>query len=138
MTLSLSLRAYERLLILYPEDLRRDFGADMIEAFAEDLGAACGITGMLRVWRNALREMMQIAIPAWFELPGVVVPALSAAIVAASQTPLVIRAAHVPPGDAMFADALIAVGIEVAIAAVTSFIAICRWKRAGLITLRIG
>ena len=128
-----SLRAYERLLILYPADLQRDFGADMMEAFGEDLAAAHGIGGALRVWRSALREVMQIAVPAWCEIPAVMVPVLSAAIVAASQSPLIVLAAR-----RQLLPNLIAVGIGSAIAAVTSFIAIYRWKRTGLITLRIG
>jgi hypothetical protein len=128
-----SLRAYERLLILYPEDLRRDFGVEMLEAFSEDLAAAHGIGGALRVWRSALREVMQIAVPAWCEIPAVMVPLLSAAIVAASQSPLIILAAR----RYLLAN-LIAVGIGSVIAAMTSFVAIHRWKRTGLITLRIG
>ena len=35
--LPLSLRIYDRLLVLYPEDLRRDHGAEMALVFAEDL-----------------------------------------------------------------------------------------------------
>ena len=132
-TLHWSLRAYARLLILYPEDLRRDFGADMMEAFGEDLAAAHGIGGALRVWRSALREVMQIAVPAWCEIPAVMVPLLSAAIVAASQSPLVILAAR-----RHLLTNLIAVGIGSAIAAITAFVAIHRWKRAGLIILRIA
>ena len=144
MTSSISLQAYERLLILYPRDLRRDFAADMIEAFGEDLAAARSIGGVLRVWRSALREVMQIAVPAWFEIPEVLVPLFSAAIAAASQSPLVVLAVrrqlllNLPAGDPILADNLIGVGIASAISALTSFLAIYRWKRAGLITLRLG
>jgi hypothetical protein len=138
--LRLSLALYRRLLISYPADLRRDFGSDMLEAFADDLWTARGIGGVLRVWRTTLREVIAIAIPAWLEIPTVAVPLLSAAIVAASQSPLVVMAAHrqILTGNPILADAMIAVGIESAIAAMTSFVAIYRWKRAGLITLRIS
>jgi hypothetical protein len=143
-SLSLSLWAYQRLLTLYPRDLRRDFGADMIEAFTDDLGAARGFRGALRVWRSALCELMQIAVPAWFEIPEVVVPTLSAVIVAVSQSPLIILAVRMKlltdPADQylIVTDSLIGVGIGTAISALTSFVAIHRRKRAGLITLRIG
>ena len=139
-----SLRAYERLLILYPEDLRRDFGADMMEAFAEDLAAARGIAATVGVWRSVLREFMRIAVPAWFEIPEVVVPLLSAVTVAFSQSPLILLAVRMKmlsdPADRslIVTDSLIGIGIGAAVAALTSFVAIYRWKRAGLITLRLG
>jgi hypothetical protein len=50
----LSSRLYDRLLGLYPEDLRRDFGADMALVFAEDLDTArreAGLRGVIRMWR---------------------------------------------------------------------------------------
>ncbi len=139
-TLHWGLRAYERLLILYPEDLRRDFGADMMEAFDEDLAAARGIGGAFRVWRSTLREVLQIAVPAWLEIPTVAVPLLSAAFVAASQSPLIVLTAHTQSlaPYPVLADAVMAVATESAVSAIVSFIAIYRWKRAGLITLRLG
>lgn len=138
-SLNWSLRAYERLLLLYPENLRRDFAPDMLEAFAEDLGAARGTAGALRLWRGVLREVLHIAVPAWFEMPAVVVPVLSAVLVVASQSPLMVRAARLQPtGPTDLADALVAVGIEAVVSALTSFVAIYRWKRARLVTLRIG
>ena len=133
-SLELSLRAYERLLILYPEDLRRDFGADMLEAFADDLAAAPGIRGAFCLWRSTLREVLQIAVPAWCDIPGVVVPLLSAAIFASAQSPLIILAARRQLLTEL-PDALISVGIGSVISAIISFVAIYRWKRAGLITL---
>src|SRR5205807_1636717 len=55
--LVLSSRLYRRMLILYPEDLRRDYGAEMALVFADDLAAARrerGMRGVVRVWRCAL------------------------------------------------------------------------------------
>ena len=138
--LRLSLAVYKWLLIAYPAELRRDFGPDMLEAFADDLRTARGMAGVLRVWRTTLREVIAIGLPAWLEMPTVAVPLLSAAIVAASQSPLIVMAARrqILTPQPVLADAMIAVGIESAIAAITSFVAIYRWKRAGLITLRIS
>jgi hypothetical protein len=142
-SLQWSLRAYARLLVLYPEDLRREFGADMLEAFADDLGGARGIAGTLSVWRSAARELMHIALPAWFDTPAVMVPLLSAATVAASYAPMLIVTARRKllmnlPGEGTLAEVLISISIACAVSALTSFVATYRWKRAGLITLRLG
>lgn len=122
-----SLRAYQRLLILYPEDLRRDFGPDMLEAFANDLAVGRAV----RVWRIALRELIHIGLPGWLRIPAVAVPLLSAAAVVFSQLPLLIV-------TVARRDALVAITIEAALAALTSFVAVHRWKRASLISLDIG
>jgi hypothetical protein len=127
-----SLRAYRGLLVLYPEDLRRDFGADMLEAFANDLE----VGGPVRVWRIALREVIHIGLPGWLGIPAVAVPALSVAAVVVSQSPLLIVSFR--PGGATPLDALVAVAIEAAVAALTSFVAVHRWKRARPISLDIG
>jgi len=129
-------RAYRSLLILYPEDLRRDFGQEMLEAFAQDLSAERSIGGIVRIWRITLRELIRIGFPAWLQIPAVFVPALSAATVVVSQSPLLIMSFR--PGGATPLDALVAVTIEAAVAALTSFVAVHRWKRASLISLRIG
>lgn len=76
-------RIYGRLLLLYPADLRRDFGAEMAFVFGEDLAAArreAGAAGVLRVWRNALREVLRIALPPLLARPIVAVPAVSFAV----------------------------------------------------------
>jgi hypothetical protein len=73
-------RIYSRILTLYPDDLRRDFGMEMALLFAEDLAAArleAGISGVLRVWRCALREVFQLALPHRVSNPAVVVPGIS-------------------------------------------------------------
>jgi hypothetical protein len=138
-----SLRAYRRLLMLYPEDLRRDFGAEMLEAFEDDLSAECtaqSIGGAIRVWRIALRETIQIGLPAWLQNPAVAVPAISAAmyIVTQSSLILIIRRAtrlNLRPADATPLDTLFAVALGAALTALTSFVAVHRWKRASLVSL---
>jgi hypothetical protein len=142
-----SLKAYRSLLILYPDDLRRDFGPEMLEAFEHDLSVECtarSIKGAIRIWRITLREVIQIGLPAWLQIPAVAVAALSAATAIVSQSPLLImtirRGAQLGfrPGEATPLDTLFALGIEVAITALTSFIAVYRWKRTSLISLGLG
>ena len=141
-----SVRAWRGVLLLYPDDLRRDFGPEMLEAFEDDLSVECaarGIKGAVRVWRITLREVIHIALPAWLEVPAVAVPALSCAAAIVSQSPVLImairRAAQLGlrPGDATPLDALFALAVGAAIVALTSFVAVYRWKRADLITLGI-
>jgi hypothetical protein len=77
--LALSLRAYSAMLFLYPADLRRDFGAEILEVFREDLNHASfyrGFAGMLSVWACALREFARIALPAYAENRRVAVPSI--------------------------------------------------------------
>ena len=143
---SWSLRAYRGLLILYPDGLRREFGSEMLEAFAHDLSDECaarGIKGAIRVWRIALRETIRIGFPLWLEIPSVIVPVLSAAAALASQLPLLIVAIRrstpmsLRLGDIATRDTLIALSIDAAVTTLTSFVAVYRWKRANLITLNI-
>lgn len=142
-----NLKAYRGVLLFYPEDLRRDFGREMMEAFAHDLSAECaarGVRGAVRVWRITLREVIHIGLPAWLEVPAVAVPALSVATAIVSQSPLLImtirREAQLSfqPGDATPFDALFALAIGAAITALTSFAAVYRWERLRLISLGIG
>jgi hypothetical protein len=77
--LSLSMRLYAAVLPLYPPDLRRDFGPEMSEAFAEDLADALhhrGLKGVVRVWYCSLRELLRIALPSQAENPAVAVPCI--------------------------------------------------------------
>ena len=79
---------YGRLLLLYPEELRREFGAEMTWAFADDLESAWGdarIAGVMQVWWYALRELLTVALPGQRSNPFVVVPALSFILAAFSQ-----------------------------------------------------
>ena len=80
---SFSSRIYGRLLVLYPADLRRDYGAEMALVFAEDLSAArreAGVRGIIRVWQCALGELFRFALPSCASSPAVRVPAISLAI----------------------------------------------------------
>jgi hypothetical protein len=77
--LNFSLRAYSAMLFLYPAELRRDFGAEILDVFQEDLNHATsyrGVAGMFSVWACALREFTRIALPAWAENRRVAVPAI--------------------------------------------------------------
>ena len=141
-----SARAYGTLLALYPEDLRREFGLEMIEAFENDLSFECSahcLRGAIRMWRVALSEVIRIAIPAWLQIPSIAVPLLSTAAVVVSQSPLLIvaisratQAGFHPQTTPL--QATFAIAIDAAIAALTSFVAVHRWKRAGLVSLGLG
>jgi hypothetical protein len=72
--MTLSLRIYRTTLLLYPADLRREFGDDMAAAFAEDLARAGRLARKLRVWCCCLTELFRIAIPAQKENPLIMVP----------------------------------------------------------------
>lgn len=77
--LSFSVRAYAAMLFLYPAELRRDFGAEILDVFREDLGHAGsfrGLAGIASVWACALREFLRIALPAYAENRRVAVPAI--------------------------------------------------------------
>ena len=53
-------------MFLYPEELRREFGNEIVLAFTEDLEAAWrdgGIPGVIRVWWWALCELLSVALP---------------------------------------------------------------------------
>jgi hypothetical protein len=79
----MSARIYAYLLTFYPEDLRRDHGAEMVFVFAEDLAAArceAGIRGLLRVWRWTVGEFARIALPCWLSTSAVRVHAISLAV----------------------------------------------------------
>jgi hypothetical protein len=135
-----SLSAYRSLLIVYPDDLRRDFGPEMLEAFEQDLSAVCAarsIKGAIRLWRITLRESIRIGLPAWLRIPAVAVPAISAAMAILTQSPLLIMTV-VRKENATPLYALSAIAIGAAITALTSFVAVHRWKRTSLIALNLG
>jgi hypothetical protein len=71
----MSARIYAWLVAFYPEDLRRDFGEEMVLVFAEELRDA-GLARKLRVWRRALAEFFRLAPPGWAANPAVRVPAI--------------------------------------------------------------
>ena len=82
--LDVSHKAYEKSLLLYPNELRGDFGSEMIEVFDEQLWEAyarSGFVGLLRVWFSAAREFVTVAIPG--RLGGRMVPIAGVALILA-------------------------------------------------------
>lgn len=64
--LDVSHRVYERSLVLYPKDLRGNFGDEMIEVFDEQVWEAyCRrrFSGLVRVWGRTLQEIVTVALP---------------------------------------------------------------------------
>jgi hypothetical protein len=81
--LDFSRKAYERSLILYPKELRGDFGSEMMEVFDEQLLEAymrSGFSGLLRVWFRATKEIVTVALPGRFAERAVPVVAVTAAL----------------------------------------------------------
>jgi hypothetical protein len=81
---------YRKLLLLYPQDLRRQFGAEMMLAFAEDIKSM----GHLRVWWCVVRELLTVALPGQVSNRFVLVPALSFVVVASTQSAELCLAIH--------------------------------------------
>ncbi len=81
---------YQKLLLLYPQDLRRDFGAEMTLAFAEDIKHM----GRLPVWWCAMRELVTVALPGQRSNRSVVVPALSFCLCALTQSAVLWIGSH--------------------------------------------
>lgn len=78
--LRLSARVYGGILLLYPPDLRRDFGPEMNQLFGEDLADAwrsSRLAGVLGVWWCAVCEVLRVAIPSQRTNPAFAVPAIS-------------------------------------------------------------
>lgn len=63
--LDVSRKVYETSLVLYPEELREEFGEEMVEVFEEQVADAYqehGVRGVLAVWWCAAREFIHIAL----------------------------------------------------------------------------
>jgi hypothetical protein len=76
----LSSYIYSGILLLYPADLRRDFGDEMTDVFAQDLAEmwhSRGLFGVLNVWRCALWEVTSIAVTAQVATSAVIAPTIS-------------------------------------------------------------
>jgi len=61
-----SRRVYEVSLVLYPSELHREFGAEMVEVFDQQASEAysrSGFPGLLQVWFSAAREFVSVALP---------------------------------------------------------------------------
>jgi hypothetical protein len=78
----MSAALYRLLLRLYPVDIRRRWEAEMAETFALQLADAwqdARWRGAFAVWRCALAEIFQVALPAQAAREGVVIPIVSLA-----------------------------------------------------------
>jgi hypothetical protein len=82
-TLPLSSRIYSRLLLFYPEELRRTYGEEMTLVFADELRDA-DLGGAVRIWRNALAEFLLLALPVFVSKPAFRVHAIACAFAFAS------------------------------------------------------
>jgi hypothetical protein len=62
----ISCALYSCLLVLYPSELRRRFGAEMTQVFGDQIWEAWhagGTKRALRVWSTALWELIAVALP---------------------------------------------------------------------------
>lgn len=137
--LALSLRAYSAMLFLYPSELRRDFGAEILDVFREDLDHASsyrGLAGMLSVWACALREFVRIAFPAWAENRRVAVPSILFALNEAIITiPQKLIFAHRP----MSLQFILATALWPSLlAALTALVVVILGQQCPLFPLRLG
>jgi hypothetical protein len=76
----LSSYVYSGILVLYAADLRRDFGDEMTDVFAQELAEmwhSRRLFGALNVWRRALWEVMSIAVPTQIVNSAVIAPTIS-------------------------------------------------------------
>lgn len=74
---------YKRLLVLYPNDLRGDFGNEMIEVFDEnawDAYSRHGFSALLRVWFHATWEIVTVAFPGRLAERGIPIIAVAATL----------------------------------------------------------
>ena len=81
--LEVSHKVYARSLVLYPSELRRDFGAEMVDIFDEQVSEAysrSGFPGFLYVWFGATREFVTIALPGRLAERMVPIVAVTAAL----------------------------------------------------------
>jgi hypothetical protein len=81
--LEVSRKVYARSLVLYPSELRRDFGAEMVEVFDEQVSEAYsrgGFPGFLCVWFRTMREFVAIALPSRLAERAVPIVAVTAAM----------------------------------------------------------
>jgi hypothetical protein len=96
--MTVSTRIYSRLLLCYPEDLRRTYGEEMVLVFDDELRDA-DLAGAFRTWRNALTEFVQLALPDCLTRPALRVPLIGIAfsILSLSTEFLLHVISHKPP-----------------------------------------
>jgi hypothetical protein len=79
-------RIYRYLLSLYPKELRRRFGADMMEVFEDLLSDAYSerrAIGIASLWCNALWEFASVALPTRLSSPAIIAATLSFVVASA-------------------------------------------------------
>jgi hypothetical protein len=70
----LSCRVYAALLLLYPSDLRREFGEEMIEVFTDQMRDACesrGWAGGMSVLRCVSEEALRTVVCSHLRIIGI-------------------------------------------------------------------
>lgn len=75
-----SCRVYGYLLVFYPGEFRRRFGAEMAQLFEELMCAAAvqrGPIAIILLWRSALWELLSVAAPLRLQNAAVIAGALS-------------------------------------------------------------
>ena len=78
-----SASVYRAILVLYPFDLRYQYGDEMAAVFAEDLAEACEngrMADVIGVWWRAASEVLRIALPGRIASQALVAPAVSVAL----------------------------------------------------------
>jgi hypothetical protein len=122
---------YRKLLWVCPKELRRDFGADIELVFAEDIAESWregGIPGVIRVWRCAACELLQIALSNAASAPGLLVSVISCGLSAICLGgELMLARAHASTGNSMAAltEAVLTVVVWPSLtAALVSFVAV--------------
>jgi hypothetical protein len=131
-------RLYSASLPLYPAELRREFGAEMVEAFTDDMEDACrhrGFKATARVWGRALSELLRIALPQHLQKPAIAVPCILFAcceIVWSVQMMMIVHRT-LPAG--LIAVMMFFPSLTVAL---TAAVAVCAGNRSLPTPLRIG
>lgn len=80
-TTALSNQIYSALLLLYPLDLRRQFGPEMVEVFSAQIDEAsrrAGWLGEVRVWRCVAGETIRILASSHMQIIGISVTSVLA------------------------------------------------------------
>jgi|SRR5208283_281437 len=73
-SIRLSCRVYAALLFLYPFTLRRQFGEEMVEVFADQMRDACqrdGWVGGMGVWCCVGGEVLRTALSSHLQIMGI-------------------------------------------------------------------
>ena len=73
-SIRMSCRVYATVLLLYPSTLRRQFGEEMIEVFAEQLQDACqrdGWAGGVSIWWCVVGEALRTSVSSHLQIVGI-------------------------------------------------------------------